>query len=208
MTVKAPRPPPTFEIKVALLGAGSCGKTSLLRALLTDFQQPKIDDTPLLPQNLGEDGPLIFENDNDGLLSGNKSVHRFRIRSIGSVNSNGSRRRQDEKECVQVTSVGGIEVLEYQIEDTTFPLEFGKNNIDLVFEDIGGQCRGRSLQQYLQQTWKSIDCVIFVADLTRREYTAHDEDIFNLVDTHMGQTKEVPLLIFGNKFEQNNVVAG
>lgn len=163
---------PTFEIKVGLLGAGACGKTSLLSALLIR--------------------PDLLSDSDSSSEGGSKSIHRFRIVP--------SAAQRASYEAIPRAETGGVEVNDCTVgvQDPLF--DINSDDVQIIFEDIGGQCQGTALKQYLRQAWKNFDCLIFVADLNRSSYTSHDEDLFNLVDEHMSE-KEIPLVIVGNKFD-------
>jgi GTPase SAR1 family protein len=183
MMVAQTPPQLKYEIKVALLGSGKVGKTSLLRLLL---------NRPYLRCHDDDDDDDDSNHVDDDDLGGNKSIHRFRVSNETSTT---------ETVVVESSNYCGVEVKEYRLGNIVDPIfRHGKDNVDLVFEDIGGQCHGGALKEYLKHNWHTIDCLIFVADLTRSVYTSHDEEIFNLVDEHMSR-KEVPLLIVGNKFD-------
>mmetsp|Transcript_18624 Transcript_18624/g.44988 ORF Transcript_18624/g.44988 Transcript_18624/m.44988 type:complete len:783 (-) Transcript_18624:70-2418(-) len=214
-----------YEIKIAVVGSGRCGKTSLLELLLhTDL------------------GNLEDEDEED-LDQKSEMIHRYRITSSSSS-------RVGQFDTTETITSCGLKVKEYLI-DPGLPclpsmfrnvIDKHKNDnidIDIVLEEIGGSCDIDKLTRYFEggkkgsgerkkkTTTKSksssvpnnnnIDCLVFVADLLKETtmYNAYDEKVFELVDGFMstlstettptnngvGGSWKVPLLIVGNKFD-------
>ncbi len=189
---------PTFEIKVALLGYVSVGKTTVLNALLQD----KFSEVSMRRTTAG--------------------VNFFRIvtQPNGTSNHEGmewSPLADDDESLrtaistlVEITQDNKILREETTVQEKTFNVELAKplcemrKDTTLVLVDVPGLNEAGSKKMYLNYVadkWDTFDCVIIVMDAEKGVNTEEQVELLKLVKQKLDVDKHIPVLVLCNKVD-------
>jgi small GTP-binding protein len=189
---------PQYEIKVALLGYVSVGKTTVLNALLRE----KFSEVSMRRTTAG--------------------INFFRIVSHGS-NVTGTEQQQqqwlalpDEEAQTAESVLREIEASNQvlreanRVEEKVFTIELDKDlcqmreDTSLVIVDIPGineANRKTIFKDYAKDKWDTFDCVIVVMDARQGVNTSEQVELLEFVKQNLHERKNLPVIILGNKVD-------
>jgi small GTP-binding protein len=188
---------PQFEIKVALLGYVSVGKTTVLNALFRD----KFSEVSMRRTTAG--------------------INYFRIVSQGSNTMKTKQQQQssavsDQEPQTAESVLHEIEASNQvlreanRVEEKGFTIELEKNlcemreDTSLVIVDIPGineANRESIFKDYAKHKWDTFDCVVVVMDARQGANTAEQIELLEFVNQNLKEKKNLPVIILGNKVD-------
>lgn len=173
-----------FEIRIALLGYVSVGKTTLLNAMLGD----KFSEVSKKRTTAGINKfRLISSQANPDVLS---SAHET-LKQI-----------TEENKYLRGSNV---------IKECTFTIKLQNELVEmrpdtnLVIIDIPGVNEAGTSQMYLdfvENYWENLDCVIIVIDAEKGVNTVEQVDLLKFVKSNCSKHKEIPLVVVCNKVDE------
>ena len=186
---------PQFEIKLALLGHVSVGKTTLLNALLGD----KFSEVSMKRTTAG--------------------INHFVISSTKTNNNNDEDLTMDTGEEDIIPATKSLEIItqenaklraENRIQERTFEVELDeplipmRKHTKMVITDIPGVNEAGTSEMYLQhveKSWETFDCVILVLDANQGVNTEEKVNLLRLVKENNEKYKTVPVIVLCNKVD-------
>jgi GTPase Era involved in 16S rRNA processing len=200
---------PAFEIKVALLGHVSVGKTTVLNALFQEqFSEVSMKRTTAginhFRVSSTTKSPKIRKHKNDDCV----------IEADSCMSSDSDETCVTSKQVLaEIIQDNKILRQSKKIQEKTFdvvldePLVKMRNDTRLVFIDIPGINEAHSQQLYLdyvKDSWDGFDCVVVVIDANSGANTEEQVNLINLVQEHTKTIKDIPVIILCNKVDNPN----
>ena len=185
-----------FEIKIAIIGYVSVGKSTLLNALFGN----KYSDV--------------------AMKRATAAVNHFRIStspdySLNEIRSAESTLEETKKDNETLRShavddektEGNNEGIKIDVKERYFtialeePLCKMRDNTSLVFIDIPGinEANRSMYKEYVNEKWDVFDCVVVVMDATQGACTDEQLGLLRDVRNNVLTKKEVPIIVLGNK---------
>lgn len=170
-----------LEIRIALLGYVSVGKTTLLNALLGD----KFSEVSKKRTTAG--------------------INNFRISSRAELNSMSA-----HETLTQITEENIHLRQSHEIQESTFNVELNeeivemREDTDLIIVDIPGVNEAKHSKMYLdfaEDSWETFDCAILVMDAEKGVNTEEQVDLLKFVKLLSSKYKSVPLVVVSNKVD-------
>jgi small GTP-binding protein len=200
---------PTFEIKVALLGYVSAGKSTVLNALL----QAKFSQVAMRRTTAGVNKFRIHHN-NAGSREQPRSDNtpsKATVTTGGSaVVDNTPSLRSAEFTLNQITHDNTVLRQTNQVHESTFDVELDeplcpmRKDTQLVLIDIPGLNEAGSndlYRTYVNEQWDTFDCVIAVMDVVQGVNTEEQVQLLQLIQHNATQQKSVPIIVLCNKVD-------
>ena len=191
-----------FEIRVALIGYVSVGKTMILNALLKDTYSEV------------------------SMQRATAGVNHFRIHAKKPTTTTESKQEEDEEDdstssasTVMVTAdtilketmadnqvLRNSDVLQQKMFDIEVdePLCEMRNDTKLVLIDVPGINEAgvsEKYRNYVSSHWHTFDCVIVVLDGRQGVNTEEQVELLKLAKTQCHEVKEIPLIVLLNKID-------
>jgi len=179
----------TFEIKVALLGHVSVGKTTVLNALFQD----KFSEVSMRRTTAG--------------------INHFRISFCTNEKSgvsNGDVKNTAKQTLGEITEDNFTLRMKNTIQEKHFDININepfvqmRDDTQLVFVDIPGINEAGSSKLYLDyvtDSWDTFDCVIVVMDAVQGVNTEEQVNLLEFVKKNHYELKQVPIIILVNKVD-------
>lgn len=190
-----------FEIKVALLGYVSVGKTTVLNATLRDkFSEVSMRRTTAGINFFRIVSPTVnapVKHDTDGgcqwSVAGDQETQKAPavLREIETANQ-------------VLRETGVIEEKWFNIE-LEEPLCEMRKDTSLVLVDIPGINEADTdsiYTRYVDDNWKSFDCVVAVMDARQGVNTEEQLALLHLIKKNLSFKKEIPTIILFNKVDE------
>lgn len=195
----------SFEIKVALLGHVSVGKTTLLNALLGEkFSEVSkrrttagithfsISPLPKPTTEILEEETVAFGKPDTGVdvLKGDVFTSSQTLKKITAENLN-LRKQSQIQECT----------VNVEVNNPLIPM---RPNTKLVITDIPGVNEAGTSDMYLdfvEKAWDTFDCAIVVMDAAQGVNTNEEVRLLQFVKTNVQNSKNIPVIILCNKVD-------
>jgi len=190
----------TFEIKIALLGNVSAGKTTVLNALFCD----KFSEVSMKRTTAGinffrvhtTDTSAATKDSLSSIESSNNSVVSVQTRSAKSIlteisDDNVKLRKGDEIQ---------EKIFDIQLKKELVPM---RKDTKLVFCDIPGINEANVVNKYkdyVSENWESFDMVIVVMDARMGVNTEDQVSLLNFVKEQL-KKKDIPVIVLCNKVD-------
>jgi GTPase SAR1 family protein len=186
---------PTFEIKVAVIGPVSVGKSTLINALLVG----KYSEVSIQRTTAGVNFFRLSPPSEDGSASSSVKWSMIPDKSdaeediLKEISKDNKALRGLEKVGEKTFEVEGI-----QLCDT-------RSDTKVVIVDIPGINEAESsskYRDYVTNQWDRFDCVILVMDATHGVNTEEQIGLFELVKTNLKHKKDLSVIILFNKVDE------
>ena len=200
----------TFEIKIALLGYVSVGKTTVLNALLRD----KYGEVSMRRTTAGVNYFRLFSRTSgkrsaDALLSATNNENK----SDDAMDwSNVIETVHTAEETLKEITLDNASLRESNIvQEKTFDIELEddicetRSDTRLVVVDIPGineAGASTKYKDYVAENWHSFDCVIVVMDAKQGVNTEDQVQLLHFVKQNLENKKDMPVIILGNKVDE------
>jgi GTPase SAR1 family protein len=208
---------PAFEIKVALLGHVSVGKTTVLNALF----QEQFGEVSMKRTTAGINNFRVLS----GTTTKKAKKRKHTADEDGVIELDSAMSSDEDDDSVVVPSVTAKQTLAEIIQDNQVlrqskmiqeksfdvkldePLVEMRNDTHLVLIDIPGINEAHSHQLYLdyvKKSWDGFDCVIVVIDANSGANTQEQVNLLSLVKQYTDEIKDVPVIVLCNKVDNPN----
>jgi small GTP-binding protein len=194
----------TFDVKVALLGNVSAGKSTVLNALL----QGKYSEVAMRRATAGVN---FFRVHATGDTTGTAETHLEVAPDIESLEPESI---QTSNETLQTITTDNAILRDLnEIQEKTFDIEHDsldqpichmRKDTKLVLIDIPGLNDAESkdlYQNYVSSKWKSFDCVIVVVDYTQAVNTEEQVQLLSFVNDNLKENRNIPVIVLCNKVD-------
>ncbi|CAB9517478.1 expressed unknown protein [Seminavis robusta] len=195
-----------FEVKVALLGYVSVGKTTVLNAML----RAKFSEVSMMRTTAGINLFRIINPDpnSDAEVgpSGNRnsSSDQWSVVADQETQKPADVLRQIEASNQSLRGTRKIEEKHFNVE-LEEPLCTTRNDTSLVIVDVPGLNEADSdsiYVKYVEDNWKSFDCVVVVMDARQGVNTEEQISLLKLVTKNLSSKKDIPTIILFNKVDE------
>ena len=202
-----------FEIRVALLGYVSVGKTTVLNAIFRD----KFSEVSMKRTTAGinffrvmKSEPLVKEEPDAKSASDDK---KKRACTIPLVATGSAKKAKTANETLKEITALNRELREARkIKEMWFDIELDhdeplcamRDDTSLVLVDIPGINEADTdniYMAYIQEHWGEFDCVIVVMDARQGVNTEEQVDLLKLVKDNLATKRRVPTIILFNKVD-------
>jgi small GTP-binding protein len=193
-----------FEIKVALLGYVSVGKTTVLNAMFRDkFSEVSMRRTtaginffrvvnPEVPKNNVEGDPSLTHHEQWSVVADEETQKPVDVlKEIEASNRELREARRIEEKWFNI-----------ELEE---PLCEMRQDTSLVIVDVPGMNEADSeslYSKYVEDNWKSFDCVVIVMDARQGVNTEEQVGLLELVKRNLTTKKDIPVIILFNKVDE------
>jgi GTPase SAR1 family protein len=215
----------TFEIKVALLGHVSAGKSTVLNALLRDkFSEVSMRRTTAgvnffrlhtkVPKETNEADEKDQQGSGDSKEKGDDAADREKgdapSSDEGSWGTEPDFLHGAHHTLQKITHDNSVLRQTYQIQESTFDVELDeplcpmRSDTKLVLIDIPGLNEADSkdiYQMYVDDKWDTFDCVIAVMDVMQGVNTEEQVQLLRMIKQNLATKKEVPVIVLCNKVD-------
>mmetsp|Transcript_3942 Transcript_3942/g.6026 ORF Transcript_3942/g.6026 Transcript_3942/m.6026 type:complete len:760 (-) Transcript_3942:120-2399(-) len=208
---------PNFEIKVALLGHVSAGKTTILNALFQDkYSEVSMRRTTaginFFRVSVAEKDHSSSTTDHDTKVSGSsKEKDPEKNREDLKWSSNDPLTVQSANKTLNTIKRDNSDLrTNSRIQEKTFDIELDehlfemRSDTKLVLVDIPGVNEAGSSKMYLDYVaaqWDSFDCVIVVMDAIQGVNTEEQVNLLEFVNTNLKAKKNLPIIVLCNKVD-------
>ena len=202
---------PAFEIRVAILGHVSVGKTTVLNALLGD----KFSEVSKKRTTAGINHFKIVSTIK-GLIPEEKAdeVANHKKRKFQEIDQTKDK-RMSAAEILTNISAENVELrkknniiqectIDVEVPEELFPMH---PNTNLIITDVPGVNEAGSSAMYLNyvtQIWDGLDCVVIVMDANQGVNTEDQVNLLEFVKGNMKKAKMIPTFILCNKVDDPN----
>jgi small GTP-binding protein len=197
----------TFEIKVALLGYVSVGKTTVLNALLQDkFSEVSMRRTTagvnffrISTQSNGKDSPEKVE----GKASDSTD-------SVGEWSMLADNPKTAESALEEITADNSELRKTNKIQEKIFDIELDgplcemRKDTKLTIVDVPGLNEAGTkamYKEYVGDKWETFDCVVVVMDAEKGVNTEEQVELLHFVKDNLKNKKSVPVIVLCNKVD-------
>jgi small GTP-binding protein len=166
----------SFEIRIALVGCGSVGKTTVLNALLKNT------------------------NSEVSMRRTTACVNYFRIHTAKATSEGGM-----QPKCDSIDGKGVVHEKTFDIEIDEPIISEMRADTQLVLVDIPGLNEADTKDMYrdyvTNKLWSTLDCVIVVMVVSQGVNTEEQVQLLELVKQNCKEKKNVPILVICNKVD-------
>ena len=177
-----------FEIKVAVIGYVSVGKSTVLNALFGR----KYSDV--------------------AMRRATAAINHFRVSTppdytqepIRTADSTLTETMEDNVKLRDVSSASNGRVQEKKfVIELDDPLCDMRENTSLVFVDVPGinEADRSMYKSYIHDNWDGFDCVVVVMDAIQGANTQEQVSLLRFVSDNVREKKDIPVIILGNKID-------
>jgi GTPase SAR1 family protein len=211
----------TFEIKVALLGHVSAGKSTVLNALLRDkFSEVSMRRTTAgvnlfrLHTKIPKDASVMDQAEGDSNEKEDSADDPEKVDTpptdVGSWGSEPEVLHDASHTLQQITHDNSMLRQTNQIQESTFDVELDeplcsmRSDTRLVLIDIPGLNEAGSrdiFKQYVDDKWDTFDCVIAVMDVMQGVNTEEQVQLLRMIKHNLATKKQVPVIVLCNKVD-------
>jgi GTPase SAR1 family protein len=207
----------TFEIKVALLGHVSAGKSTVLNALLRDkFSEVSMRRTTAgvnffrLHTKIPKDANVLDQAEGDSNVKEDPEKVDTPPTDVGSWGSEPEVLRDASHTLQTIAHDNSILRQTNQIQECTFDVELDEplcpmlSNTKLVLIDIPGLNEAGSKAIYLKYVndkWNTFDCVIAVMDVMQGVNTEEQVQLLRMIQRNLSTKKKMPIIVLCNKVD-------
>ena len=201
-------PPPTvtttqtskqFDIKIAVIGYVSVGKSTLLNALFGKMYS----DVKMKRSTAAVNHFRITTTTSSQAGNDESTNDEIKVRSAASTLKETREDNEKLRNGKNGTDVTTVHEKEFTIT-LDEPLCDMREDTSLVFVDIPGtnEANGGIYKDYVANNWYSFDCVIVVMDATQGANTDQQVNLLENVRDHIEETqKQIPVIVVGNKVD-------
>ncbi|KAL7563558.1 hypothetical protein ACA910_002225 [Epithemia clementina (nom. ined.)] len=185
-----------FEIRVALIGYVSVGKTMILNALLKD----KYSEVSMKRATAGINHFRINSTTSDGKSSDKKASHQQLQELCSSAQATLEETTLDNQ---TLRNSDHVEQKTFDIE-LDEPLFEMRRDTKLVLIDVPGINEAgvsKKYRDYVSNHWHTFDCVVVVLDGRQGVNTEEQVDLLDLAKRKCKDVKDVPLIVVLNKMD-------
>ena len=194
-----------FEIKVALLGYVSVGKTTVLNALFRD----KFSEVSMRRTTAGVNffrvvapGPEeALDGEVEGRQSSATDPEQWSVLPDEPTRTAADVLKEIEESNRELREAGRIEEKWFNIK-LDRPLCEMRKDTQLVIVDVPGinEAETSSIyKKYTNDNWKNFDCVVAVMDARQGVNTEEQLEILKLIKTNLATKKQLPVIIISTK---------
>lgn len=181
-----------MEINIAIIGAVSAGKSTLLNALFVNqFSNMKIKRTTMTPQIYKETD--VLNTDAKQILDKNNEINNKLIK------------KSENNEKITIEDIKGVEYYVPKVHN----LVNLEKNIYLNIYDIPGLNDSRTkdiFYQYINNNFKHFDIIIFMVDINSGLNTSDEIDILNMITknikTNLDNNIINKIIVLANKCDE------
>jgi GTPase Era involved in 16S rRNA processing len=216
-----------FEIKVALLGYVSAGKSTVLNALLQDsFSEVAMRRTTvgvnyfrvhvkdnasdaLRVEDESAKEATVPANEMAADISDGKNTHTLADDDAGSLPNKKQKVFHAASETLREITIQNARLRQtLEIQETTYdvqvdePLCDMRNDTKLVLIDVPGLNEAGSkdlYRDYVNAKWDTFDCVIAVMDVHQGVNTEEPIQLLELIQANLQQKRRIPVIVLCNK---------
>lgn len=193
-----------FEIRVAVIGYVSVGKTTLINALLgTEYGEVSMRRTTAVVNMFRLRNPKSeLKSDPVGVTDGNEDI-------LVDVDDKPLRTASDILEestadnATYRNTEGNVEEKSYDVK-LNLPLYSMRKNTTLVVVDIPGINEAGTSSKYMDYVndkWHTFDIAVVVMDARQGVNTEEQHDLLKLVKQNFSSIKDIPIIIVCNKVD-------
>ncbi|CAJ1957799.1 unnamed protein product [Cylindrotheca closterium] len=192
MTKDDPPPmksPPTFQIKVALIGNVSAGKTTVVNALFRD----KFGEVSMKRTTAGINEFAISSRNEWALVSEAPRDSHSVLKEITQDN-------------LELRTSEEVKTKRFEIELDEALCDMRKDT-QLVVVDIPGineADMSKKYKNYVESHWNTFDCVVVVMDGRQGVNTEEQVSLLRFVKSNLESKKDVPIVILCNKIDDQD----
>jgi GTP-binding protein EngB required for normal cell division len=190
-----------FEIRVALLGYVSVGKTTVLNAIFRD----KFSEVAMKRTTAGINFFRVINADAELSAGQTSPTLRSAMKSATKAKKAAETLREIQAMNRKLRLFGTIEEKWFDIElDDGEPLCEMRDDTSLVLVDIPGINEAETnniYSKYVDEHWSEFDCVVVVMDARQGVNTDQQVNLLKLVQRNLGTKKRMPTIILFNKVD-------
>jgi small GTP-binding protein len=188
-----------FEIRIALLGYVSAGKSTVLNALL----QGKFSQTAMRRTTAGVNCFRIY-------TKGDKDSEQVSSSKEPEWNPDPDVVHTSEQTLHQITADNERLRAQSKVQESTFNVELDKpicrmrKDTTLVLIDIPGLNEAGSkdmYRDYVNTKWDTFDCAIVVMDVFQGVNTEEQVQLLKIVNSNLLNKKDIPTIVLCNKVD-------
>jgi GTP-binding protein EngB required for normal cell division len=186
-----------FEIRVALLGYVSAGKSTVLNALL----QGKYSETAMHCTTAGVNCFRLHNKEARSSKSATDEGERTPVPDT--IHSSEQALQQISKDNKKFRSIGTVQESTFNIE-LAEPICEMRNDTTLVLVDIPGLNEAGSKDMYLDYVntkWNTFDCAVVVMDVFQGVNTEEQVKLLEVVKKNAHGNKDIPVIVLCNKVD-------
>ncbi|CAJ1960386.1 unnamed protein product [Cylindrotheca closterium] len=178
--------PPTFQIKVAIIGNVSAGKTTVLNALFRD----KYGEVSMKRTTAGVNEFAILSQEEWASVSDSPRESKSVLKEITEDN-------------LELRASDQVQTKRFEIE-LEEPLCEMRKDTQLVIVDIPGVNEAdmsKKYKDYVENHWNTFDCAVVVMDGRQGVNTEEQVSLLRFVKTNLESKKDIPVVILCNKVD-------
>jgi GTPase SAR1 family protein len=189
-----------FEIRVALLGYVSAGKSTVLNALL----QGKYSQTAMHRTTAGVNCFRLYSKDAKSSKSTSPATDEGEWTPVpDTVHTSEQALQQISEDNEKFRSICAVHESTFNIELAEHICEMRKDTT-LVLVDIPGLNEAGSREMYLDYVdtkWDTFDCAVVVMDVFQGVNTEEQVKLLEIVKKNVNDIKEIPVIVICNKVD-------
>lgn len=197
---------PQFEIRIAVLGYVSAGKTTVINAILRD----KYGEVAMRRTTAGVNhfrltprchrDPLSLGNNKAPTKDPKNPSAAEHVDDFRSAEST-LKEITDDNEKLRESGDLHVKLFDVEIDE---PLCEMRDDTKLVLVDVPGINEAGAdgkYREYVEQHWDTFDCVVMVVDGRQGANTEEQVNLFEFVRTNNVNKKDIPVIILCNKVD-------
>ena len=205
MTTKTTtEPSKQFDIKIAVIGYVSVGKSTLLNALFGKmYSDVKMKRSTAAVNHFRIASATAPQagNNTDESTNNDKIEIRSAASTLMETRDDNEKLRNGKNGGTNVTTTVHEKEFTIALDEPLFDM---REDTSLVFVDIPGtnEANGGIYKDYVANNWHAFDCVIVVMDATQGANTDQQVNLLENVRDHIEETqKQIPVIVVGNKVD-------